>query len=95
MPDAFVALAEQAGIIDRLGELVLDLVVRQRVRWREADGFEPTVHVNLSPRELRNPAFAERVASRLAAHAIDPATPGVVMTSAMVASLTTTSLTQV
>ncbi|WP_354697586.1 hypothetical protein DSM112329_03221 [Paraconexibacter sp. AEG42_29] len=74
MPDAFVALAEQAGIIDRLGELVLDLVVRQRVRWRQDDGFEPTVHVNLSPRELRNPRFADRVATRLADHHIDPAT---------------------
>ncbi len=73
MPAEFVAFAEETGIIDRLGELVLELVVRQRVRWRQ-DGFEPTIHVNLSPRELRSPAFAERISTRLAADRIDPST---------------------
>jgi diguanylate cyclase (GGDEF)-like protein len=73
MPADFVAFAEETGIIDRLGDLVLELVVRQRVRWRE-EGFEPTIHLHLSPRELRAPDFVERVISRLARHAIDPAT---------------------
>lgn len=74
MPDAFIAFAEEAGIIDRLGERVLELVARQRVRWREQDGFEPVVHLNISPRELRSAVFAERVATRLSEHRIDPAT---------------------
>ncbi|MCW3017604.1 MAG: hypothetical protein JWO02_4696 [Solirubrobacterales bacterium] len=73
MPGEFITFAEETGLIDRVGELVLELVVRQRVRWRE-DGFEPTIHVNLSPRELRSPAFAERVSERLAADDIDPRT---------------------
>lgn len=74
LPGEFVGFAEETGIIDRLGALVLQLVARQRARWREADGFEPTVHVNVSPRELRSPAFADRVSRVLATHAIDPAT---------------------
>jgi EAL domain-containing protein (putative c-di-GMP-specific phosphodiesterase class I) len=56
-----------------VGELVMELVVRQRLQWRE-QGFEPTIHVNLSPRELRSPDFVERVVARLARHAIDPST---------------------
>jgi diguanylate cyclase (GGDEF)-like protein/PAS domain S-box-containing protein len=73
-PAAFVPLAEETGLIDLLGDRVLELVVAQRARWREEDGFEPTVHVNVSPPELRRPDFAARLAARLAAHDIDPAT---------------------
>jgi diguanylate cyclase (GGDEF)-like protein/PAS domain S-box-containing protein len=73
MPAEFVTFAEETGIIDRIGELVLELVVRQRVRWRQ-DGFEPTIHLNLSPRELRRDDFVDRVSSRLALHDVDPAT---------------------
>jgi diguanylate cyclase (GGDEF)-like protein/PAS domain S-box-containing protein len=73
MPAEFVPFAEETGIIDRLGELVLELALRQRVAWR-AQGFEPTVHVNVCPRELRRADFVERVAARLAAHDIDPGT---------------------
>jgi diguanylate cyclase (GGDEF)-like protein/PAS domain S-box-containing protein len=73
MPAEFVPFAEETGIIEQLGELVLELVVRQRVLWRE-EGFEPAVHVNLSPRELRSPDFVQRVAARLAADDIDPGT---------------------
>ncbi|MCW3041406.1 MAG: hypothetical protein JWM31_3311 [Solirubrobacterales bacterium] len=80
MPDDFVAFAEEAGIIDRLGERVLELVARQRVRWRDEDGVEPVVHVNISPRELRSAVFPERVAARLDEHGIDPATVVVELT---------------
>jgi diguanylate cyclase (GGDEF)-like protein/PAS domain S-box-containing protein len=74
MPAAFVPFAEETGLIDRLGDRVLELVMAQRVRWRQEDGFEPTVHVNVSPPELHRRDFAAHLASRLAAHDIDPAT---------------------
>jgi cyclic di-GMP phosphodiesterase Gmr len=49
MPADFVTFAEETGIIDRLGELVLQLVVRQRVRWLQ-DGFTPTIRQPLTAR---------------------------------------------
>ena len=64
-PDAFIAVAEQNGLITDLGELVLDLVRSDARVIAEATGRALKVAINTSPRQLREPAFADRVREAL------------------------------
>ncbi len=65
-PGEFIPLAEQTGLIDEIGEWVLRTACRDVVALARGDGGEPpAVTVNLSPRQLRNPALAEVVEAAL------------------------------
>jgi diguanylate cyclase (GGDEF)-like protein/PAS domain S-box-containing protein len=70
-PAEFIPFAEESGLIDEVGEWVLEALCRQRVAW-QAIGLDPEVTFNVSPRELRRTVFAEHVRSRLRAHGLDP-----------------------
>jgi diguanylate cyclase (GGDEF)-like protein len=59
-PDQFISLAEKTGAIHRLTEWVLRNAVRQLAAWRRA-GFDFHVSLNLSVRNLLEPAFPVRV----------------------------------
>lgn len=73
-PAEFIPLAEETGLIGRLGQWVLSRVCSDVARWR--DGFAdqvPTVSVNLSPRQLSDPALVEQVATVIHANRLPPA----------------------
>jgi len=59
-PAAFVPLAEQNGLILPIGEWVLEQASRQGAEWRRA-GRDLTVSVNISPTQLAQADFADRV----------------------------------
>jgi EAL domain-containing protein (putative c-di-GMP-specific phosphodiesterase class I) len=61
LPDRFISLAEDCGIIDSLTDWVLQEALRQLAQW-QARGWPVTMAVNLSMENLRSPGFAERVA---------------------------------
>lgn len=54
-PDRFIAVAETAGLIDALGDLILRKACTQARQW-------PGIHlsINISPVQLRNPDFVSR-----------------------------------
>jgi diguanylate cyclase (GGDEF)-like protein len=70
-PAAFIPVAEETGVIDALGEWALRTTCAQAVAW-EAEGLLPNIGLNVSPRQLRSPAFAERFAGEVARHGLDP-----------------------
>jgi diguanylate cyclase (GGDEF)-like protein/PAS domain S-box-containing protein len=70
LPDAFVPFAEETGLIGRLGSWVADAVSAQRIAWR-ADGLEPRVHLNVSPRQLARRGFVADLVGRLAYGGLD------------------------
>jgi diguanylate cyclase (GGDEF)-like protein len=70
-PDEFIPLAEEAGLIDRLGAFVLHEACHQLSRWI-ADGHDVYLTVNVSPRELHNPEYATQVAELLRGHRVPP-----------------------
>ena len=69
-PMEFVPLAEETGLIVPLGAWALEEACRQAVRWHEAapNGPQLSMSVNLSPRQLAEPALAERGRARAARH---------------------------
>lgn len=74
LPDAFIHLAEERGLIGRIDNFVLDEACRQLAEWLTQDGWPDdfTIAVNLSGRELVDPGFTEVVAKILARHDLEP-----------------------
>jgi diguanylate cyclase (GGDEF)-like protein len=64
LPDEFVPVAEQTGLIAPIGAFVMREACAQTRRWREA-GFDVGVAVNLSGEQFRDAALPEAVASLL------------------------------
>ncbi len=62
-PSEFVAVAERTGLATLLGDWALTTACRQLVRWRAA--VHPSIRVNISALQLRDPAFPNRVAAAL------------------------------
>jgi diguanylate cyclase (GGDEF)-like protein/PAS domain S-box-containing protein len=73
-PAVFVALAEEMGIIDRLGEWVLRAACRQFARWQnELGDLAPAyLSVNLSARQLAGPGMVETVMHTLESVGLAP-----------------------
>jgi diguanylate cyclase (GGDEF)-like protein len=73
-PDRFVPVAEEAGLIQALGDRMLDVACRDVAIWngeRLAAGLEPlVVHVNVSVRDLQSPNLLERVQDPLTRHGV-------------------------
>ncbi|MEU6077074.1 bifunctional diguanylate cyclase/phosphodiesterase [Micromonospora sp. NPDC047074] len=70
-PDEFIPLAEECGMIGKLGAWVLHQACHQLSRWL-ADGHDVWVSVNVSPRELHAPEYVVQVAEALRAHNVPP-----------------------
>jgi diguanylate cyclase (GGDEF)-like protein len=66
-PNRFIGIAESTGLIEPLGEFVLRRATQFGARWPGR-----TVAVNISPAQLRNPGFAERVFAILAETGMAP-----------------------
>jgi diguanylate cyclase (GGDEF)-like protein/PAS domain S-box-containing protein len=64
LPYDFVPFAEETGLIGRLGSWVAEAVCAQRLAWREA-GWEPRVHLNVSPRQMAQRGFVADLVGRL------------------------------
>jgi diguanylate cyclase (GGDEF)-like protein len=70
-PDEFIPLAEESGLINRLGAFVLHEACHQLSRWI-ADGHDVYLTVNVSPRELHTAEYATQVAEVLRGHRVPP-----------------------
>jgi diguanylate cyclase (GGDEF)-like protein/PAS domain S-box-containing protein len=73
-PNEFVPLAEETGLIVPLGSWAMEEACRQLVRWREAspENAPLTMAVNLSPRQLLEPALPGEVARVLHDTGVEP-----------------------
>jgi diguanylate cyclase (GGDEF)-like protein/PAS domain S-box-containing protein len=61
LPTDFIPLAEETGLISEIGEWVLRSACAQNVAWQRA-GIPPVrMAVNLSPRQLQEKDFAQKV----------------------------------
>ena len=70
MPDKFISIAEEAGLIGSIGDWVLNEVCRQHEIWREQEGVSLKMAVNLSPEQLRDPSMVDRLRETMAKYHI-------------------------
>jgi diguanylate cyclase (GGDEF)-like protein/PAS domain S-box-containing protein len=70
-PNDFIPLAEELGLIEAIGDWVLEEIGRQDRIWRE-HGLDLEIGFNLSPRQFWQPGLSERILSRIEAGALDP-----------------------
>ena len=61
LPGEFLPAVDEAGLSERLGEVILFHALAALVRWDKAGLRVPTVGVNFSASELRNPRLAEKL----------------------------------
>ncbi|HEX5087490.1 MAG TPA: EAL domain-containing protein [Nocardioides sp.] len=64
-PDTFIRAAEESGLVVALGDVVMDLAVADATMLREAAGGPLTMGINISPKQLREPAFVTKVEETL------------------------------
>jgi diguanylate cyclase (GGDEF)-like protein/PAS domain S-box-containing protein len=57
LPIDFIAIAEETKLIEPIGDWVIAEACRQAAHWRSLD-LEPSISLNVSPRQLRSPEFA-------------------------------------
>ena len=70
-PGEFIPLAEEMGLIEAIGNWVVEEICRQDAAWR-AEGLELEISFNLSPRELWHADPVARIARQLAQAGMDP-----------------------
>jgi diguanylate cyclase (GGDEF)-like protein len=74
-PEAFIPIAEDTGLISRIGRWVLEEALAQLAAWRHdgtvGDGF--WISINVSPRQLRDATLASTLAAMLIQYGIPPA----------------------
>ena len=73
-PGEFIEVAEEAGLIDAIGEIVLREACSCFADWRRrlGDASPARLNVNLSRAQLLSPTIADRVADVLAADGLPP-----------------------
>ena len=71
-PAEFLPMIEDAGLSERLGEVILYHALSALARWDRAGLSVPTVAVNFSSPELRNPRLAEKLKWELDRFDLEP-----------------------
>ncbi|CAN5319730.1 hypothetical protein BH23CHL1_BH23CHL1_08780 [soil metagenome] len=73
-PEEFLEAASESGSIVPIGQWVLTEACRTATTWRipQGDGLLPSVHVNLTGSEFKQPQFVELMRSVLADSGLDP-----------------------
>lgn len=71
MPDRFIGIAEETGLINQIGDWVLGEACRQAQRWIDAGIPLAVMAVNVSPVQFRQIGFVDAVAGALAASGLE------------------------
>jgi EAL domain-containing protein (putative c-di-GMP-specific phosphodiesterase class I) len=70
-PDDFIPLVQQTGLIKPLTRYVIDAALRQARDW-SAQGWDLSIAVNLSTRNLLDVELPDQIAELLARHGVPP-----------------------
>ncbi|MBA9039335.1 MULTISPECIES: EAL domain-containing protein [Priestia] len=73
-PEAFIPIAEEAGLIQYLWEVVMKKACSQVSEWNKVSDEKMTLAVNFSPRQFQDPvALVNEIKHFLSLHRFDPA----------------------
>jgi polar amino acid transport system substrate-binding protein len=71
-PDVFIGLMERTGFIVKLGQYILEEVLKQQKRWELFQFKEIEVSINVSMIEVNTGTFVQHVERKLGQYQIDP-----------------------
>ncbi|WP_376695019.1 putative bifunctional diguanylate cyclase/phosphodiesterase [Wenzhouxiangella sp. EGI_FJ10305] len=71
-PQEFIRVAEETGIIGRLGEFALDRALSDLAHWKTLSDEVPGLAVNVSGAQIHEAGFAEQLSVLLHQHRIEP-----------------------
>ncbi len=84
MPDRFIPLAEDNGLIVPLGEWVIHAACQQGKSWQQRGGVPFRVAVNISPRQFRYGNLSKVIAQALEQTGFDPSCLELEITESMI-----------
>ncbi len=70
-PAMFIGVAEETGLIDGIGDWVVEALCAHGALWRE-EGFEPLLTFNVSPRQLRRSDLVDSIVARIERYDLEP-----------------------
>jgi diguanylate cyclase (GGDEF)-like protein/PAS domain S-box-containing protein len=73
LPSAFIALAEEIGIIVEIGEEIMSIACRQLAQWQLAGVDIPMLSINVSPSQFNHHNFVDMTLAILSSTLVDPA----------------------
>lgn len=73
-PDKFINVAEDTGMIVKIGIWVIEEVVKQIVEWRKQKVFDSNISyaINISAKQITSPTFYSQVEEIIEKYQIDP-----------------------
>ena len=83
-PERFVSVAEEAGLIVPIGEFVLQRLIEDAVRWRQAGGTLVPIAFNVSAVQLQRSNLAENIARLTRKYGLEPSLLQVELTESAV-----------
>jgi EAL domain-containing protein (putative c-di-GMP-specific phosphodiesterase class I) len=92
VPAQFIQLAEETGLIERLGEWIIREACAQFQRWHRAGVGLPRLGINVSPRQFRQPAFSDSLHAIIGESGVPPEMFEIEITESLF--LESTSLTE-
>jgi len=84
LPATFIPVLEETGLIDSVGDWVLETACAQHKAWRDAGHGHMRVAVNLSVRQLRQGTLVKTVETLLGRYSIDPSGLELEITESMI-----------
>ncbi len=72
LPQSFIHLAEDSGLIDPLGEWIIREACNQSRLWRKTGITNIPIAINVSPRQLSSPEFPRKIESILIEEGVHP-----------------------
>ncbi|MFJ7726566.1 putative bifunctional diguanylate cyclase/phosphodiesterase [Neobacillus sp. NPDC097160] len=72
LPDKFIPIAEETGMIIPIGEMVLRKACYQLKKWRESELLLPTISVNISIRQFYQPNLVSMIEQIINETSIEP-----------------------
>jgi diguanylate cyclase (GGDEF)-like protein len=71
-PQEFIRIAEETGVIGRLGDFVMERALSDLAHWQTLSDAPPWLAVNISGAQVREAGFAENLSVLLHQHKIQP-----------------------
>jgi EAL domain-containing protein (putative c-di-GMP-specific phosphodiesterase class I) len=93
LPNAFITVAEQTGIIEPIGDWVVRSACHQVKMWRDAGYDDISVAVNLSPIQFRHQDLAARIAALVEETGLPPSTLEIEITETAIMQNVDTAVT--